>query len=473
MVMISSLGTTKEDAMKALVMMMTLLVASVYGFDVVDRAVSLIDQARSSVSAVDTSNPARISKEYTVVELFRAETANDLETAVANGYPMPWLAEVLSDESIPEEDRYWLDCRIRAATAQDLHLFFDRSGNPTHVDAAYIGPGEDYWREHLMVSPVGARDLPEENRPTRPVGGRGYILDVFGDRVGELAEVSSSESLDRDATIAVTPSGGSTMLNWQEAFACFMYPNGSFREVPFDYVAVFDATVSPNGEVVVFRCRTSTGTGFDPVTHEALTGDIGDAYIFDSRGNLLQRVTPPSLFRAIAAQISSDGRYICSYLSTGELFLIDCEDGYSTRLIEEYEGSRSSRGHYSFSPDGGYLCAGGFSPGIIISLDPYSVVWQRDYNQERRDYTRVNCSNEAEWIAITTTYGDVPENYRYEMEVLQDNQLIYSSTSEGRYNEETVVSPNGHFLLTRQSDQAIGNTCIPTVIRQIRRKGSE
>ena len=460
--------------MNALVMLMALSAAGASGQGLMERLENLIDQARSNVNAVEAADPTRLSGDFSVVELFRAETPEELEAAVANGYPMPWLAEVLSDESIPEEDRYWIDCRMRAAIAQDLHLFFDRRGNPVRVSAAYIGPGEDYWREHLMVSPVGARDLPEENRPTRSIGGRGYILDVYGDRVGALAEARALVSLDRDASFAAIPSGGSSMLSYQEPFACFMYPDGSFREEPFGYVAVFDATVAPNGEMVVFRCYTNAGYGFDPVTNEPFCGPNGDAYIFDSRGNLLQRVTPPSLFSSEAAQISADGRYICSFLCTGELFLIDCEDGYSVRIIEEYEDSRSSRGHYSFSPDGGYLCAGGFSPGIIISLDPYRVVWQHDYSYERRDYTRVHCSNEAEWIAaVTTICGNVLESHRYELEVFHRDKLIYSATSEGRYNEETVVSPNGHFLLTRQSLPVINTNSIPTVIRQIRREGSE
>jgi len=59
-----------------------------------------------------------------VVEVFRAETPEELEVSLTDGYPMPWLEEILNNESIPEEDRYWLDCRVRAVIAQDLHLFF-------------------------------------------------------------------------------------------------------------------------------------------------------------------------------------------------------------------------------------------------------------------------------------------------------------------------------------------------------------
>jgi len=458
--------------MSALVMMMTLLVASASGHNLMQRVEDLIDQALSSVDAVGIANQTPLSTDFSVVEIFRAETTEDLETAVTNGYPMPSLAEILADESIPEEDRYWLDCRMRAAIAQDLHLFFDRSGNPIHVDAEYVGPGEDYWRENQMVRPVGATELSGEHLPIQSFGGPGYILDRYGNRTGELADVHNWTSLSRDASIAAIPSGGSDVYHYQEPFACFMYPDGSFREEPFGYVAAFDATVSPNGEVVVFRCYTSAGLGFDPVTNEPLRGPIGDAYIFDSRGNLLQRVTPPSLFSAKAAQISSDGRYIANCVSTGELFLIDCEDGYSTRIIEENDGARSSRGHYSFSPDGRYLCAGGHSSGSIFRLDDFEECWDHDPRIGEFDVVRIHCSNGAEWVAITTRHGSNNVDCYYGLEVFHNNQHVYSSTSEGRYNEETVVSPNGHFLLTRKSDQAISHTSLPTVIRQIRREGS-
>lgn len=84
------------------------------------------------------------AKNIEVIEIFRAETTEELEASITNGYPMPWLEEILNDESIHEEDRYWLDCRVRAIIAIDLHTFFDIEGNPITFEADWIMPGEHY-----------------------------------------------------------------------------------------------------------------------------------------------------------------------------------------------------------------------------------------------------------------------------------------------------------------------------------------
>ncbi|MBD3277973.1 MAG: hypothetical protein GF388_06725, partial [Candidatus Aegiribacteria sp.] len=138
------------------------------------------------------------------VEVFWAETPEELEALLVDGYPMPWLEELLNDESIPEEDRYWLDCRMRAAIARDLHTFFDRDGNPVHIECDYMHPGEDYWREHFIVNPEGesiqydSPDLPKDitDQP-------GYIVNLYGERVGELALSRSRVWLARDASVGL------------------------------------------------------------------------------------------------------------------------------------------------------------------------------------------------------------------------------------------------------------------------------
>ena len=134
----------------------------------------------------DSIPPLTEHDEYEVVELFRAETPEELEAALADGYPPPWLAEILQDETIPEEDRYWLDCRVRAVIAQDLHLFFDREGNPVHYDADWIAPGEEYWRECFLVNPPG--DVPRVEDGPSPTSNvdmdPGLVVDRFGDEIG-------------------------------------------------------------------------------------------------------------------------------------------------------------------------------------------------------------------------------------------------------------------------------------------------
>jgi len=390
--------------------------------------------------------------------------------ALTDGYPMPWLKEILNDESIPEEDRYWLDCRVRAAIAQDLHLFFDRAGNPVYIEADWIGPGEDYWREHMMVDPPGETDVLEEDRPTRAVGEPGYILNLYGEKVGELAEARGSVSLSRDASIAAIPTDRTSVGAISESYACFMYPDGSFKEIPFERRGDYTAIVSANGKVVAFECTSPSGLN-DPITGER-TGIVGDVYFYDPEGNLLNSVSPPVTYSSgERGKISSTGHFFCDKLGTGELFLIDCEE-FSTRIIDMSEGGRG-RTSFNYSPDGEYLCTGGFSTGLLIELASFETVWVSSNEFVGiNDNAKIHCSNDAELIASTTRHGHNPDYY-YELEVYLDNELIYTDTAEGRYNEETVVSPNGYFLLTRQNDFGISNTSLPTVIRQIRREGSE
>ncbi len=384
---------------------------------------------------------------------------------------MPWLEEILNDESIPEEDRYWLDCRMRSAIAQDLHLFYNEEGSPLYVEADFITPGEDYWREHMMVNPLGSTDVRDEYRPTGAFGDPGYIMDLYGNRVGDLAEVDRFVSLSRDASIAAVVSGGRTLDHPGESIACLMYPDGSFKEVPFDRNGDYEAMVSSNGEVVAFQCVTPDGM-FDIRTHER-TDVMGDVYVFDPDGNLIHRVSPPVIFSSgERGKISSTGRFICDKLSTGELFLFDCENDYATRLLSMSEGGRG-RTSFNYNPDGDYLCTGGFSTGLVIELDTFETVWVSSNKFVGiNDNVRIHCSSNAECIASTTRHGDRPDYY-YELEVYLDNKLVYSDTAEGRYHEETVVSPNGYFLLTRKDDFRISNTSLPTVIRQISREGSE
>jgi hypothetical protein len=448
--------------MRYLLMMLMVIVATqVTASGVYDVIESLAERAE------EVSNMSEVE----VVELFHAETPEELEAALTDGYPMPWLEDILSDETIPEEDRYWLDCRVRAAIAQDLHLFYDRDDNPVYVEADYIGPGEDYWREHMMVNPLGNNDVPDEDRPTRALADPGYILDLFGNRVGQLAEVRGFVSLSRDASIAAVVSGGRTLEYLREPFACFMYPDGSFKEFQVETSGDYEAIVSSNGEIVVFQCDTPDGM-YDIRTHER-TDVVAETFIYDPYGNLIHSVSPAVLFGSgERVKISSTGRFICDMLSTGELFLIDCETDYSVRLISESEGGRG-RTSFNYSPDGDYLCTGGFSTGIVIYLDASETIWESSNKFVGiNDNVRIHCSNGAKCIASTTRHGDNPDYY-YELEVYLDNDLVHNDTAEGRYNEETVVSPNGYFLLTCKDDVGISSTSLPTVIRQIKREGSE
>ncbi|MBN2587972.1 MAG: hypothetical protein JXR55_11830 [Candidatus Fermentibacteraceae bacterium] len=421
----------------------------------------ILDSLEERIQRQDTE----VISDVEVIELMRVETAEDLEAQLTDGYPMPWLEEILNDESIPEEDRYWLDCRMRAAIAQDLHLFFDWRGNPIHVEAEWIGPGEKYWREHMMVNPLGETDVPEENRPTRAFGEPGYIYNLYGDRVSEIAEAHPSVCLSRDASIAVVPSDRTTLGTVMESFACFMYPDGSFREIPFERRGNYEAVVSANGGVAAFTCTSPSGL-HDPVTGER-TGIVGDVCFYDQEGNLINSVSPPVLFSPGFAKISATGSCFCTRLSTGEIFLINCEDGFSTSLIGMSEGGRG-RTSFGFSPDGEYLFAGGYSTGMVIELESGDTVWV-DNNEfvGINDNVQVSCSNEARCIVSTIQRGDYPD-YHYELELILNNTLVYTDTIERVYRNSSIMSPSGHFLLSYMEDPNVRDSYRQTVIRQIR-----
>ncbi|MBD3277268.1 MAG: hypothetical protein GF388_03125 [Candidatus Aegiribacteria sp.] len=380
---------------------------------------------------------------------------------------MPWLEEILNDESIPEEDRYWLDCRMRAAIAQDLHLFFDREGNPVHVEADWIGPGEKYWREHMMVNPLGETDVPDENRPTRAFGEPGYIFNLYGDRVSEIAEAHPSVYLSRDASIAVVPSDRTTLGTVMESFACFMYPDGSFREIPFERRGNYEAVVSANGEVAAFTCTSPSGL-YDPETYEE-TGIVGDVYFYDPDGNLINSVSPSVLFSPGFTTMSATGNYFCTRLSTGEIFLVNILDNFSTSLIGMSEGGRG-RSSFGFSPDGEYLYAGGFSTGMVIELESSDTVWVDDNEFVGiNDNVQVHCSNDARCIVSTIQRGNHPDYY-FELEILLNNTLIYTDTIEHVYRNVSIMSPSGHFLLSYMEDTNVRDSYRVMVIRQIRRE---
>ena len=257
-----------------------------------------------------------------VVEVFRAETPAELEASLTDGYPMPWLEEILSNESIPEEDRYWLDCRVRAAIARDLHLFYDRNGNPIHIECDYMHPGEDYWREHFIVNPLGESfrydspdrpsDLPFMETADQP----GYILNLYGERVGDISITRDRVWLSRDASVGIFRTGHTDGISSDRA--CFLYPDGSYREQEIDRVFVQYA-LSEDGNVAVFYSRA-------PHTPESRERMLN---AFDSKGDLIfQRLMPTSpLSGSSKPAISPDSRYIAAPLYGGEVWLLDATTG--------------------------------------------------------------------------------------------------------------------------------------------------
>jgi hypothetical protein len=372
--------------------------------------------------------PAEADMDVEVVEVFTAENAEALEAALADGYPPPWLAEILEDETIPEEDRYWLDCRIRAHIARHLHRFYDREGNPVEVEAEWIAPGERYWQEHLMVNPVG-EDYGFGQAPEHLpdfMGEPGPIMDVYGDQIGELALVNDRIVLSRDASIGVFKSGPGSLYNpGGKNYICFEYSDGSFREVEADLGYDFGhMNVSWDGELVV-ACTT------DPLLDRA----NGQALLFDRQGNLLHS-TEIGGFPSGRPAISPDNRYVAIPLEsnpTNCLVILDAETGELLRKFQDLWIRQ-----IVFSPEGHLAGIASNINGIsTVELSGTTVSWRFDELRSGRsgNYLGMALCSRHHMVAISGK----TEAARFS-EVLHEGNAVFHTQASN-----LDLSPNGEF----------------------------
>ena len=452
-----------------------LLASSSSAFDLIDTVQSLRQQAWESEYIPESTEPVVPLTEYDefeVVELFRAETIEELEASLTDGYPYPWLEETLKDETIPWEDRYWLDRRVRAAISQNLHVFYDTENNPVYVDADGIFPGEFYWREHMIVDPAGWNVLEGAVRPVDlDDWDIGHIYDSYGYRAGEIAvPVPRVVSLSRDASIGVITSGGNDIYNTRnQPYACLMYPDGSFLEIPFDSIGSYDALVSSDGGIIAFFCIDRHF-----LSPEERQYSIVPVHIFDKNGNLERLITPPVPLRwSWRPAISEDGHYTCHAALGANACLIDCFNG-TAELLEKPAVYDQNTCDYSFSPDGDYLCIGGSTIGRVMRLDTDETIVYPETAPSAR--TNVCCSCNCLTMSITIRRGNNPDYY-HELVVYAKNRAIFSDRipPEGlTMMMETEISPSGYYLLVNPSDAANGAPSkhaisynLPLIIMQI------
>ena len=316
-----------------------------------------------------TTSGDQTASNIEVVEIFRAETTEELEAALADGYPMPWLAEILNDESIPEEDRYWLDCRVRAEIAQDLHLFFNENGNPVHYEADRIRSGENYWRECFIVNLPGV-DEQVADPPAGNWAGIGLLVDRYGNEIGEIVISNSGSRLARDGSVGITLSGIQSSAAGMPGLLnlCFFYPDESFSEFPIHHY-IISRTVSESGELVAASC-------YDRSRNEE---KVHKLYVFDGDANLLFEKTLDLRANngSDVIAISPDDHYIA--VSTLDfqagsypVILFDVETGK-----ELYTWDLTLGNHLNFSPDSRYLCMAGMSTGAIVDCETGDIVWSR------------------------------------------------------------------------------------------------
>jgi len=425
-----------------------LLASSLSASDLFDVVQSLREQAWESEYIPESTVPAVPFTDYEnfeVVELFRAETIEELEASLTDGYPFAWLEETLKDESIPWEDRYWLDCRMRAAISQNLHVFYDTENNPVHVDADDVFPGEWYWREHMIVDPEGRYASEDAVRPVLPEWGNndaGYILSRFGYRIGEIAVAYNGMSLSRDASIGVLsigqPSSYDDFEEWNvQYYANLLYPDGSFQAIQFDELGVHSGSVSADGSTLVF---------FHKTRHDEEPGSVT---VMDRNGTILRTI--PSEFhfsRMFKPPISSDGHYASCELRDPERHcaIVDCVNG-EVFLDTEHTGTDLNSIYSSFSPDANFLCIVGKCKGRILDLQNGSMheFSETSYTANTNEEIRISCSN----LMIIKAIMVIRNLHSNELSVYREGSLIHAIQIDTDAAAFLVpeVSPNGFYTL--------------------------
>jgi hypothetical protein len=394
--------------------------------------------------------------DFEVTELFRAETIEDLEASLTDGYPMPWLERVLKDESIPWEDRYWLDCRVRAAIAQNTHTFFNPMGSPVHIDADAVFPGELYWREHMIVDPAGWNVPEGMPRPANlDSWDIGYLMNLFGRKKGDIAVPAFNISTSRNADVSVYVSGGYSIENTRNhSYACFMYPDGTFKEMPPEKLGFYGVAVSQDGSTVVLSCKI-------PNEHNENTET--PVYVFDQHGNLQRTIIPQTpLNWCWRPTISSDGQYLCHTAYGANTCLIDCWNGTYEILSKPLGFFDRYTGIYGFSPDDKILCLSGSTTGRTLSLfDRSEHLYEETepLNSIEHAHTIVCSSNNRICTTLTTRRKSNHTSSSDSLVLYIGDRLTYRCQLhelEACLDLKTDISPDGHFLFANPSDDFCG-----------------
>ena len=446
----------KKASITALSVGIILLLASTAnGTGFVDRLRTIAEQAWQDEYIPDSGIPTTPLTEYDnfeVTELFRAVTIEELETSLTDGYPMTWLEETLKDETIPWEDRYWLDCRMRSAIAQNTHTFFNPAGSPVHVEADGIFPGELYWRENMIVDPEGWYAPEGTPRPTAVNSWDiGLILNPYGRKIGEIAAaIPLAVFTSRDASTGVLVTGGNSIHSPNEQpYACFMKSDGSFSEISLRHIGEYDVAFSADGEIAAFSLNR---------THdrEAVT-DGGDNYtkdieIYDGEGNLLRYIDTPinlDFNNSCAVVITQDGNYLCHQTEGVDICLVDCFNGEAS-ILPKPEWDRSTT-MQSFSPDGRSLALSGATIARIYNIEEETTTMlQADITRQSHLGSNVACSSGGLFASMTRGNLD-----RSSITYLLNNEVI-GEYSLYRWAPITEFSPNGYLTINNPINAAHG-----------------
>ena len=381
----------------------------------------------------------------TVEEVFSVQTSEELEASLTDGYPMPWLAEILNDESIPEEDRYWLDCRVRAMIAQDLHLFYSREGNPVHIDADWIRYGESYWQESFIINPIGEYIFGEINPKTDLWGETGVIYNRYGESTGEIALCEEWMQLSRDGSVGLLIHKGSVEVTESgPVFLFLVYSDGTYFKIPQE-LGICDYTLSQSGDLGMLVERN--GNQPDQIQ------------MFDRTGNLLweQISIEPTYGHAM---ISPDDDF-CSILSA----TLNPLENFSHILSATNGQSLASYPEsVSFSPDGKKICVG---LNYVVSSGNYTDKYNIPLPGTASNISLLSFDNNARIFSGTWDFpsSPFPANSGH---MVWSEEGSYASIGLNDLSTGSTLSPNGLFAISQAISADRHVSLIPSTIWELR-----
>jgi len=376
-----------------------------------------------------------------VIELFRAENTDELEAAFADGYPPAWLEEVLSDTTIPEEDRYWLDCRVRAVIAQNLNLFFDRSGEPVHVEADWIKPSEGYWRETYVLSPLGDQSVfhPVESGGNLR-GEIGQLVDRYGQDIGETALTAQAFQSSRDGSI-----WASSLCRVEGNYRLvLLYSNGVYFVSPIE-MGYGRCGVSQSGEYVILAARGKSNLwNRDDIPPRAILLSKSGTIIWETElemppvGNIVPVISPDDSYCVVASHASNAEDRLNLLLQ-----VFDMETGHEIWRLEEPTGTK-----VTFSPDGNTLfIPGNMHESYAVNISDGEMIWSDErISTDSFTYTYVQYLKGSNNADILSAVIRSPESRMAEWFLtLFDNQGQVLAVAH--INSDMDVSPNGCFVI--------------------------
>ena len=420
---------------------------------------SIIITAILAIAATAQATASSLSVE----EVFSVETPEEFESALTDGYPMQWLAEILEDESIPEEDRYWLDCRVRAVIARELHLFYDRDGEPVHVAAeGGIRNGEAYWREVFIVEPENINRgvnryneiVPELEAPYYFWRSPGYLVNRFGEKIGEIATSDLKIYLSRNGELGVyTSANRMTAVNPSHVY--FLNSSGDVNDVPIGPIlsGMRSLCMADDGSFALVAC-TGSGSTWTRNRDQGMDLDYPDdkvmMHIFTGTGDLIY--ARGMLKGPTNNQISPDMRYI-GYATTDETYLLDAATGETIYTWEHYGGC-----YPYFTRNSRYLCVPAVGGAKIFDCETGEVAFkmpESDLPYSQDYHHGMSASNDLSVITGDRILRIPFEEIKYFHEIFINGELYSSEPMNGYRIQE--VSPNGYFIDKQNYSPFIGN----------------